>query len=40
MYTWIAIGHVEHVRCQFDVRNDAFQRALDAATQLGDERSA
>ncbi len=40
MYAWIAIGHVEHVRCQFDLRNAAFQRALDAATQLGDERSA
>jgi class 3 adenylate cyclase/tetratricopeptide (TPR) repeat protein len=40
MYAWIAIGHVEHVDCQFEARNVAFQRALDAATRLGDERSA
>jgi tetratricopeptide (TPR) repeat protein len=40
MYAWIAIGHVEHTRCQFEARNAAFQRALDEATKLGDERSA
>ncbi len=40
MYAWIAIGHVEHVRCRFEPRNDAFGRALEAATRLGDERSA
>ena len=40
MCAWIAIGHVEHVRCQFEPRNTAFQRALEAATRLGDERSA
>jgi predicted ATPase len=40
MYAWIAIGHVEHVRCQFEARNVAFQQALEAATRLGDERSA
>jgi tetratricopeptide (TPR) repeat protein len=40
MYAWIATGHVEHVDCQFEVRNVAFQRALEAATRLGDERSA
>ena len=39
MHTWTAIGHVEHVDCQFEPRNLAFQHALDAATRLGDQRS-
>ena len=39
MHAWTAIGHVEHVDCQFEPRNLAFQRALDAATRLGDQRS-
>jgi class 3 adenylate cyclase/tetratricopeptide (TPR) repeat protein len=40
MCAWTAIGHVEHVGCQFEARNLAFRRALEAATRLGDERSA
>ncbi|HZO63337.1 MAG TPA: adenylate/guanylate cyclase domain-containing protein [Gaiellaceae bacterium] len=39
MSAWSAIGHVEHVACRFEARNTAFQRALDAARRLGDERS-
>jgi class 3 adenylate cyclase/tetratricopeptide (TPR) repeat protein len=39
MHAWTAIGHVEHVDCQFEPRNLAFQHALDAAARLGDQRS-